>query len=73
MGKYSTSPLWDDVSPIPLDEGGPNPLAAISYTPEYSEAMAHLRAVMATDEKSERVLDLTADVVRLNAGFYTVW
>ena len=73
MGKYSDSQTWEDVIPIPQDDGGPNPLAAIAYTEEYSEAMSYLRAVMAIDEKSDRSLALTEDIIRLNPAHYTVW
>ena len=73
MGKYSDSEQWRDVVPIPQDDGGPNPLAAIAYTEEYSEAMSYLRAVMADNEKSERVLDLTEDIILMNTAHYTVW
>ena len=73
MGKYSDSSDWEDVVPIPQDDGGPNPLAAIAYTEEYSEAMSYLRAVMAEDEKSDRALRLTEDIIRMNPAHYTVW
>ena len=73
MGKYSDSEQWEDIVPIPQDDGGPNPLAAIAYTEEYSEAMSYLRAVMADNEKSERVLDITADIIKMNPAHYTVW
>lgn len=73
MGRYSDSEVWEDITPIPQDDGGPNPLAAIAYTEEYSEAMSYLRAVMAKDEKSDRSLALTAHVIKLNPGHYTVW
>lgn len=73
MVKYSEDPQWSDVVPLPTDEGGPNPLAAIAYAPEYEEAMSYLRAVMAANEYSERVLDLTEDVIDLNPAHYTVW
>jgi protein farnesyltransferase/geranylgeranyltransferase type-1 subunit alpha len=73
MGKYSSSPEWTDIVPLPTDEGGSNPLAAIAYTDEYEEAMSYLRAVMAANEYSERVLDLTEDIIDLNAAHYTVW
>ena len=70
----SAAAEWTDVTPIPLDSGGPQALAAISYTDEYSEAMAYLRAVMSSNEKSERVLRLTGEVVeRMNPANYTVW
>jgi protein farnesyltransferase/geranylgeranyltransferase type-1 subunit alpha len=73
MGIYESSPEWADIIPIPQDDGGPNPLAAIAYTDEYSEAMSYLRAVMAKDEKSERVLQLTEHVITMNPAHYTVW
>lgn len=73
MGKYSDDSNWDDIVPLPQDDGGPNPLAAIAYTDEYSEAMSYLRAVMAKNEMSERALSLTEDIIDMNAAHYTVW
>jgi protein farnesyltransferase/geranylgeranyltransferase type-1 subunit alpha len=61
------------VVPIPQAEGGPNPLAAIAYTDEYSQATSYLRAVMASNEMSERVLKLTEHVIGMNPAHYTVW
>ena len=72
MPKYAESPEWADVAPIPQDDGE-NPLAAIAYTETYSEAMSYLRAVMAANEKSERVLELTETVINMNPAHYTVW
>ena len=73
MGKYEESEQWEDIIPIPQDEGGPNPLAAIAYTDEYSEAMSYLRAVMAKNEMSERALELTQHIISMNPAHYTVW
>jgi protein farnesyltransferase/geranylgeranyltransferase type-1 subunit alpha len=91
MGKYSSSPTWSSVTPIPLDDGlssysedgegggeagggsSVHPLATIAYSPDYVEATAYLRAVMAANEVSERALELTEDVIRLNPAHYTVW
>jgi protein farnesyltransferase/geranylgeranyltransferase type-1 subunit alpha len=73
MGNYSTDPDWADINPIPTDEGGPNPLAAIAYSEEYSETMSYLRAVMAANEFSPRVLKLTEDLIDMNPAHYTVW
>jgi protein farnesyltransferase/geranylgeranyltransferase type-1 subunit alpha len=77
-GKYTTSPDWADIQPIPLDDGsedgqGATPLAVIAYKPEYLEATSYLRAVMAINEMSERVLQLTEDVIMMNPAHYTVW
>ncbi|EED15229.1 CaaX farnesyltransferase alpha subunit Ram2 [Talaromyces stipitatus ATCC 10500] len=78
QGKYNTSPDWTDINPIPLDDGsqeeeGITSLAAIAYKPEYLEATSYLRAVMAANEMSERVLQLTEDVIMMNPAHYTVW
>ena len=70
---YESDERWADVVPIPQDEGGPNPLAAIAYTDEYSQAMSYLRAVMASNEKSERIMDLTEHIIKMNPAHYTVW
>lgn len=73
MGYYSESSDWVDIIPILQDEGGLNPLAAIAYPDEYSEAMSYLRAIMAKNEKSERALRLTVDIIEMNPAHYTVW
>ena len=73
MGAYEESEKWEDIVPIPQDEGGPNPLAAIAYTDEYSEAMSYLRAVMAKNEMSDRALELTEHIITMNPAHYTVW
>ena len=75
MGKYASSPIWADITPIPLDEGpGPGPaLATIAYPEKYSEAMSYLRAVMSQNEYSDRCLDLTEDIIAMNPAHYTVW
>jgi protein farnesyltransferase/geranylgeranyltransferase type-1 subunit alpha len=72
---YSETPLWSDINPIPLDEGpGPGPaLASIAYSPRYSTAMSYLRAVMASNEYSDRALSLTEDIISMNPAHYTVW
>jgi len=71
--KYSEDPAWADVEPLPQDDGGPNALATIAYSEEYRETMEYLRAVMAANEMSQRVLDLTAHIIGLNPAHYTVW
>ncbi|ORX91592.1 hypothetical protein BCR34DRAFT_501358 [Clohesyomyces aquaticus] len=70
---YGANPTWADVTPVPQEDGGPHPLAAIAYAEEYSEAMGYLRAVMAANEYSQRVLGLTEHIISLNPAHYTVW
>ena len=73
MTQYSEDEAWADIEPLPQDDGGAHPLAAIAYTEEYSEAMSYLRAIMAKNEMSERVLDLTEHIISMNPAHYTVW
>lgn len=63
---------WDDVKPIAADEDK-DALVQIMYSDAYKHTTGLLRAVMATGEASERVLDLTSDVISMNAAHYTVW
>lgn len=41
MGRYESDPAWDDVVPIPQDDGE-GALAQIAYTDEYAEGMSNL-------------------------------
>ena len=70
---YHDDEAWADIEPLPQDDGGLHPLAAIAYTEEYSEAMGYLRAVMARNEFSDRVLALTEHIISMNPAHYTVW
>ncbi|KAI9637445.1 putative pheromone maturation-related protein, partial [Dioszegia hungarica] len=63
---------WAGITPIPQNDG-PNPLVAIMYSPEYRDAMDFFRAVSASGEKSERALELTETIIRMNPAHYTVW
>ncbi|KAF1815401.1 protein prenylyltransferase [Eremomyces bilateralis CBS 781.70] len=73
MVDYGSDPAWSDVVPIVQLDGGPNALAQIAYSDEYSEAMSYLRALMAANELSDRVLSLTENIIRINPAHYTVW
>jgi protein farnesyltransferase/geranylgeranyltransferase type-1 subunit alpha len=70
---YDEDEAWADIEALPQDDGGLHPLAAIAYTEEYSQAMGYLRAVMAKNEFSERVLALTEHIISMNPAHYTVW
>ncbi len=73
MGKYAELVAWADIEPLPQNDGPGQPLAAILYPEAYSEAMSYLRAVIAKQETSQRVLDLTEDIISMNPAHYTVW
>ncbi|KAK3299327.1 uncharacterized protein B0H64DRAFT_388104 [Chaetomium fimeti] len=71
-GKLAMDPEWDDVEPVVLEEPE-GALAAISYSADYAEAMAYLRAVMQAKEHSPRCLRLTEHIIGMNPAHYTVW
>ncbi|KAJ9524614.1 hypothetical protein QJQ45_024213 [Haematococcus lacustris] len=68
---YSRSPQWADVQPLEAAEAGR--VVAVQYTPEFREALAYFRAVRAKGERSQRVLELTADIIRHNQADYSAW
>lgn len=72
VGVPSSRPGWEDVVPVPQSDG-PNPVVAISYLNEFRELMDLFRAVLVSGEKSHRVLDLTEEILEMNAANYTVW
>lgn len=37
------------------------------------DAMNHFRAIAASGEKTERVLELTETIIRMNPAHYTIW
>lgn len=69
---YDTEFEWTDVQPIAQNDGE-KPLVQIMYSPEYVKATDLLRAVMASNEKSQRALALTEAVIKMNPAHYTVW
>ncbi|KAG6818790.1 hypothetical protein H0H93_001600, partial [Arthromyces matolae] len=69
---YSERPDWNDVTPLPQYED-PNPIAPIFYSPEYKDATDYFRGIVKTGEKSERVLELTESIIRLNPAHYSAW
>lgn len=64
--------VFHDVTPL-LQDDGPQPVCAIDYPSEYVEAMDYLRAVLRSDEHSERTLKLTEVCLKFNPANYTTW
>lgn len=63
---------FSDVTPVEQNDG-PAPVAQIKYSAAYRELMDYFRAMMATEEYSERSLALTEEILHHNAANYTVW
>jgi protein farnesyltransferase/geranylgeranyltransferase type-1 subunit alpha len=63
---------WADVTPLAQVEGA-DALFSISYDAPYAEVFGYLRAVLASGERSLRVLALTGAAVALGPTHYTAW
>jgi protein farnesyltransferase/geranylgeranyltransferase type-1 subunit alpha len=48
-------------------------LHSITPKPLDSDAMDYFRAVARTNEKSQRVFELTAHIIDMNPAHYTIW
>jgi len=69
---FSAREGWSDITPIKQDDG-PNPVCQIAYSPEFSEVMDYFRAILQKDERSERALQLSSEVIECNPANYTAW
>jgi protein farnesyltransferase/geranylgeranyltransferase type-1 subunit alpha len=72
MTLYASRADWSDVVPVEQDDG-PNPACPIAYTDDFKDCMNYFRAIIRSQEMSQRVFDLTSDVISANAANYTVW
>ncbi|KAI9360436.1 protein farnesyltransferase [Zopfochytrium polystomum] len=64
--------LFADVVGTPQDDG-PDPIVVIAYPTDYTHYMDIFRTLIKTNEKSERMLQLTAKIIANNPAHYTVW
>lgn len=69
---FSEDPRYADVTPLPQDDG-PAPACPIAYTAEFKDAMDYFRALNKAQEVSQRALAVTAAVIEMNKGNYSVW
>jgi len=63
---------WADVEKTYQDEG-PYEIMPIAYSIEYKEKMDILRTLMKNNEKSERALKLTEEIISLSPSNYVIW
>lgn len=70
---YGERPEWRDLTPVPQNESSFTPMAPIMYGDEYKDATNYFRAILQQGEQSERVLELTEHIIRMNPSHYTVW
>ncbi|KAL6067607.1 Protein farnesyltransferase/geranylgeranyltransferase type-1 subunit alpha [Balamuthia mandrillaris] len=70
---FGERPEWNDVQPLPQDDGPSGGVCPIAYTDQFRDTMDYFRAIVHKDERSARALGLTAEVIKLNAANYTAW
>eukprot|EP00833_Pecoramyces_ruminatium_P014164 jgi/Orpsp1_1/1188196/evm.model.d7180000063113.1 len=63
---------WADVERTSQDEG-PFEIMPIAYSIEYKEKMDILRTLIKNNEKSERALKLTEEIIALSPSNYVIW
>ncbi|PAV15160.1 prenylyltransferase [Pyrrhoderma noxium] len=80
---FKDRPEWNDITPIPQHDPNANPIAPIFYNEAckysafscliYKDATNYFRGVIQAQEMSERVLELTEAIIRMNPAHYSVW
>eukprot|EP00922_Rhytidocystis_sp_ex-Travisia-forbesii_P035967 GHVS01053372.1.p1 GENE.GHVS01053372.1~~GHVS01053372.1.p1 ORF type:complete len:360 (-),score=52.78 GHVS01053372.1:626-1705(-) len=69
----SYSDLWKDIKRDNTLLDGEHTLATIAYTPEARRCLLLFTATVAKGEVSDRVFNLTAEVIQTNSANYTAW
>jgi len=70
--EFGTEQEWSDVERTIQDEG-PFKVMPIAYSTYYEEQMNILRTLMKNNEKSERTLKLTEEIISKSPSNYVIW
>ncbi|GMT25298.1 hypothetical protein PFISCL1PPCAC_16595, partial [Pristionchus fissidentatus] len=69
---YKDNAEWSDVTPI-YESAEERAAVRIKYDEEFRDCFGYLRAILQTNEKSERVMRLLDTCIQKNAANYTLW
>ncbi|VDK17308.1 unnamed protein product, partial [Anisakis simplex] len=70
--RFRDDPEWEDVDPIPLNDDE-QAAVKILTSDAFNDAFMYLRAVIQSNEMSERAFKLTNRCIELNPANYTLW
>ena len=61
------------MTPVQQYEEGRAPIAPIPYHPDFEEVLSYFRAILKSQEVSDRAFELTSEVIDFSEGNYNAW